>query len=102
MTVTLLYSITGLLIFLVGVCGLIFHPSLIRRTLALNVTGAGIFLFMVAQAYKGESTVPDPVPHGLVLTGIVIGASATALMLFLIGAIHSTSTRDDDSEDAAL
>ena len=99
MTVTLLYSITGLLIFLMGICGLIFHPSLIRRALALNVTASGIFLFMVAQAYKGEGEIPDPVPHGLVLTGIVIGAGATALMLFLIRLLSSTSKSSDNSRE---
>lgn len=97
MTVALLYSITGLLLFLMGICGLVFHRSLIRRALALNITASGIFLFIVAQAFKGEGGAPDPVPHGLVLTGIVIGASATALMLYLIGVATFVSESGDDS-----
>ena len=97
MTVTLLYSITGFLLFLMGICGLVFHHSLIRRALALNVTASGIFLFIVAQAFKGERALPDPVPHGLVLTGIVIGASATALMLYLIGVSRFVADSEDDS-----
>lgn len=99
MTVALLYSITGFLLFLMGICGLIFRRSLIRRALALNVTASGIFLFIVAQAYKGEGVPPDPVPHGLVLTGIVIGASATALMLYLIGVSQYVSSAHNDSGD---
>lgn len=97
MTVNLLYSITGFLLFVMGICGLVFHRSLIRRALALNITASGIFLFFVAQAFKGEGATPDPVPHGLVLTGIVIGASATALMLYLIGVLQSVSESEDDS-----
>jgi multicomponent Na+:H+ antiporter subunit C len=96
MTVTQLYSITGFLLFLIGVCGLIFHPSLLRKALALNITGGGVFLFMVAQAYKGEGSASDPVPHGLVLTGIVIGAGATALMLFLVGRLESLSSAESE------
>lgn len=96
MTVNLLYSITGLLIFFMGICGLMFHRSLVRQTLALNIAGAGIFLFLVAQAYKSDTVPPDPVPHGLVLTGIVISASATALMLFLIGVHQSVSKSSND------
>lgn len=97
MTVVLLYSITGFLLFLMGICGLVFRRSLIRRALALNITASGIFLFIVAQAYKGDGGVTDPVPHGLVLTGIVIGASATALMLYLIGVAQHVSMSGEDS-----
>lgn len=97
MTVALLYSITGFLLFLMGICGLVFRSSLIRRALALNITASGIFLFIVAQAYKGEGGLPDPVPHGLVLTGIVIGASATALMLYLIDVLRHVSPSDNGS-----
>jgi multicomponent Na+:H+ antiporter subunit C len=94
-------------LFLTGVFGLIFCPSLVRKALALNVTGAGIFLVLVAQAYNGAARAPDPVPHGLVLTGIVIAASATALLLFLITQLHAITghtsldeaTASDNDED---
>lgn len=101
MSGSLLYAATGLLVFLTGVFGLIFCPSLVRKALALNVTGAGIFLFLVAQAYNGPERAPDPVPHGLVLTGIVIAASATALMLFLITQLHAITGQTALDEAAA-
>lgn len=43
--------------------------------------GAGVFHVLIAVAYRGLDTPPDPVPHALVLTGIVVAVSATALAL---------------------
>ena len=51
--------------------------------LAINVCGAGVFLVFVALAYRGPGLAPDPVPHALVLTGIVVAVSATALAVAL-------------------
>lgn len=45
--------------------------------------GAGVFHVLVAVAYRGLDTAPDPVPQALVLTGIVVAVSATALALTL-------------------
>ncbi len=45
--------------------------------------GAGVFHILVAVAYRGTETAPDPVPQALVLTGIVVAVSATALALTL-------------------
>jgi multicomponent Na+:H+ antiporter subunit C len=43
--------------------------------------GAGVFHILVGIAYRGIEAPPDPVPHALVLTGIVVAVSATALAL---------------------
>jgi multicomponent Na+:H+ antiporter subunit C len=43
--------------------------------------GAGVFHVLIAVAYRGLDTNPDPVPHALVLTGIVVAVSATAMAL---------------------
>jgi hypothetical protein len=51
--------------------------------LAINVMGAGVFMMLIAVAYRGPDLAPDPVPHALVLTGIVVAVSATALALAL-------------------
>jgi multicomponent Na+:H+ antiporter subunit C len=37
----------------------------------------------VAIAYRGPAQAPDALPHALVLTGIVVAVSATALALAL-------------------
>jgi multicomponent Na+:H+ antiporter subunit C len=49
----------------------------------LNVSGAGVFLVFVSLAYQGDSLPVDPIPHALVLTGLVVAISATALALAL-------------------
>jgi multicomponent Na+:H+ antiporter subunit C len=56
---------------------------LLLRLLALNVCGAGVFLIFIAIAYSGVELMADPVPHALVLTGIVVAVSATAMALAL-------------------
>ncbi len=69
--------------FLLGVWSFLVHEPLLRKLIALNVMGAGVFHILVAVAYRGTETAPDPVPHALVLTGIVVAVSATALALAL-------------------
>jgi len=56
---------------------------LLTRLLALNVCGAGVFLIFVAISYRGNLEAADPIPHALVLTGIVVAVSATAMALAL-------------------
>lgn len=83
MTTQLLYALTGIMLMAVGLRGALVHAALLRQVLALNVMGAGVFLILVSLAYRGIGVAPDPVPHALVLTGIVVAVSATALALAL-------------------
>ena len=82
MTFTI-YAPCGVLLFVLGLRGLIVLPHLMRRILAFNVMGSGAFLFLVSLADRNASA-PDPVPQALVLTGIVVSVSITALALALI------------------
>jgi multicomponent Na+:H+ antiporter subunit C len=45
---------------------------------------SGIFLVLIGLARQVPSPLPDPVPHAMVLTGIVVSVSATAFALVLI------------------
>jgi multicomponent Na+:H+ antiporter subunit C len=83
MTAQLLYGGAGLLLFALGIWSFLVHEPLLRKIIALNVTGAGVFHVLIAVAYRGDAAPPDPVPHALVLTGIVVAVSATALALNL-------------------
>ena len=78
-----IYGLTGVVLFALGLRGALLHRSLLGRVLAINICGAGVFLVFVALAYRGSELTPDPVPHALVLTGIVVAVSATALALAL-------------------
>ena len=78
-----IYAPCGVALFVLGLRGLIVLPHLIRRVLAFNVMGSGTFLFLVSLADR-EPAAADPVPQALVLTGIVVSVSITALALALI------------------
>ena len=45
---------------------------------------SGVFLVLVALAGRHLNTLPDPVPLAMVITGIVVTVSSTALALVLI------------------
>jgi multicomponent Na+:H+ antiporter subunit C len=77
-----LYAYAGAALFCIGMHAVIVHAHLLRKILACNVMGSGVFLALVALAQRGGAGV-DPVPHALVLTGIVVAVSATALALAL-------------------
>jgi multicomponent Na+:H+ antiporter subunit C len=92
MTSVTLYSLAGAGLFALGLWGLTRPVSALRRLLAVNVMGIGVFMVLVAQAYNGDAP-PDPVPHAMVLTGIVVAVSATALGVAL------ARRAEEDEED---
>ena len=83
-----LYALLGVALFVLGLHALIVHRHLLRKILAINVMGSGVFLVLVALADRNQPASPDPVPHAMVLTGIVVAVSATALALILMQKIN--------------
>ncbi len=79
-----LYALVGIGLFNLGLYALIIYPHLLRKILAINVMGSGVFLVLVALAARTGGAAPDPVPHAMVITGIVVAVSATALALTLM------------------
>ena len=98
MTTGLLYALTGAILFSLGLYGLIVHAHLLRKILAFNIMGSGCFLVLVGLAQRGGQT--DPVPHALVLTGIVVAVSATAFALVLMRQLYVASGRCTLPDDA--
>lgn len=95
------YALIGVGLFTLGLYALIVYPHLLRKILAINVMGSGVFLVLVALAARVEG-MPDPVPHAMVITGIVVAVSATALALALMIRIRDASARvvlNDESLD---
>lgn len=84
-----------------GTYGLIVNPAPLRKILAFNLVGTGVFLLFGAIARRGAAAGfgGDPVPQALVITGIVVAFSATALavalLLRLAEAAGSASLADD-------
>ena len=92
MITILLYSLTGLILFAMGLITLIIHSHPLRKILAVNVMSTGVFLVLVSTAYRPWSQGDvDPVPHAMVLTGIVVSVSVTALALLLACRVQETS-----------
>ncbi len=92
----LLFSLAGIGLFGIGLRATLLQQMLLPRLLALNVCGAGVFLIFIAIAYRGIELVADPLPHALVLTGIVVAVSATAMALALGRRLQELDQELDD------
>jgi multicomponent Na+:H+ antiporter subunit C len=70
----------------VGLFGLITNPEPLRKILAFNLVGSGVFLIFGAIARRGASVGlgGDPVPQALVITAIVVAFAGTALAIALL------------------
>lgn len=96
---SLLYALTGLLLFFLALYGLIVRVHLVQKIIATNIMAAGVFMILIAMAAR--HTPPDPVPHAMVLTGIVVAVALTAFALVLavrIREITGKCTLAEDSE----
>lgn len=92
------YAVTGAILIGLGLYGLIAAPALLRRIVAFNVVGSGVFLMFGALGWHEGR--PDPVPQALIITGIVVALSASALAVGLIVA-HARATGRQVLEDDA-
>jgi multicomponent Na+:H+ antiporter subunit C len=84
MTVPILYALVGVALFCISLHAVIVVTDTLRKVLAVNVMSSGVFLVLVALARSVPGPTPDPVPHAMVITGIVVAVSATALAIVLI------------------
>ena len=77
----------------IGLYGFVVHANLLRRLLAFNVIGSGIFLMLGAAGDRVPRAGADPVPQALIITGIVVALSATALgVALLVAYARATGT----------
>jgi multicomponent Na+:H+ antiporter subunit C len=81
-----LFGLCGATLVGIGLFVVITHADLLRRVVSFNILGAGIFLVFGAVARRGAGAgfETDPVPQALVITGIVVAFSATALAIALL------------------
>jgi len=89
MTALTFYALTGAALFGIGFYGLIAARHLLRRIVAFNLIGSGLFLFLGTAGMRGGAS--DPVPQALIITGIVVALSASALAVGLVVAQARTS-----------
>jgi multicomponent Na+:H+ antiporter subunit C len=69
-----------------GLYGLITNPQPLRKIIAFNLLGSGVFLLFGVIGRRGAAAGVgnDPVPQALVITGVVVAFSATALAIALL------------------
>lgn len=86
----------AVLLFAIGFANLLLQKNLIKKIIGLNFMDTGTYLFLAEKGYIAGRVAPivvdgvqdvnkyiNPIPSGLVLTGIVVSVSVTALMLSL-------------------
>ena len=100
MSVETLVALCACLLIGIGLYGLIVLPHPLRKLVAFNIMGSGVFVLFGALAKRGAAAgmLADPVPQALLITAIVVAFAATAvavaLLLRLIEATGSASLAD--------
>jgi multicomponent Na+:H+ antiporter subunit C len=94
-----LYGLAAALLFWIGFYGIITGRELLRKIMALNIMGGGVFLLLISVARRNFIDYADPVPHAMVLTGIVVALSATAFAIALARKIAQLTGRTTLQED---
>jgi len=92
MSLPLIYGAAGVALFFLGTYALFAYAHLLRKILAANIMGSGVFMVFIAMAGRTPGA-PDPVPHAMVLTGIVVTVAFTSVALALAVRIARASGR---------
>jgi multicomponent Na+:H+ antiporter subunit C len=92
------YGLTSVALLAIAAYSVVAQGNLIRKVLALNILGSSTFLLLVAIAGRDGPDGPDPVPHAMVLTGIVVAVSTTAFALALVRRLHAETGLDHLAE----
>ena len=94
---------------------MLLNKNLIKKIIGMDIMDTAVYLFLASQGYIKGRTVPivvdgiqsveayiNPIPAGLVLTGIVVSVSVTALMLALTVRLYRQYHTLDIDEITAL
>ncbi len=89
-------EVAAVILFGIGFTTLLLHKNMIKKIIGLNIMDTAVYLFLASMGYIEGRLAPiivngvtdktkyiNPIPSGLVLTGIVVSVSVTALMLGL-------------------
>ena len=97
-----LAGLTGAALVGFGLYGLLTDPHPLRKILAFNILGSGVFLMFGIIARKGAAAgfAADPVPQAMVITGIVVAFAASALAVALVLRLFSETGQVTLNPDA--
>ncbi len=86
----------AVLLFAIGFCLLLLDRNIVKKIIGMNIMDTALYLFLASMGYidgrlspivqngiTSMETYVNPLPSGLVLTGIVVSVSVSALMLSL-------------------
>lgn len=89
-------EIAAMILFGIGFTVLLLDKNMIKKIIGFSMTDSAVYLFLAAKGYIKGRTAPivvdgvtsmeeyiNPIPAGLVLTGIVVSVACSAVMLAL-------------------
>lgn len=108
-------EVAAMLLFGIGFSNLLLQKNLIKKIIGLNIMDSAVYLFLAEKGYIAGRVAPivkdgvqsaeayiNPVPSGLVLTGIVVSVSVSALLLSLTIRLYGRYHTLDLDEISAL
>ena len=108
-------ELTALMLFGIGFTMLLMDRHLVKKIIGFSMMDSGIYLFLASYGYIESRLSPiyaegvtdasayvNPLPADLVLTGIVVGVSVTAVMLGLAVRLYRRYHTLDIDEIAEL
>ena len=97
------FAITSVILFVTGFVNMMLHPNLIKKIVSFHIMDSATFLMLASRgmiAGRAAAILTDggadpslyvnPIPAGLVLTGIVVSVSVSAFSLALVQRIYGT------------
>lgn len=96
------YEVAAVILFGIGFLNLLLQHNLVKKVIGFGIMDSAIYLFLASQGFIEGGIAPilvgagpanaadyiNPVPAGLVLTGIVVSVSVTAFSLALIQRLY--------------
>ena len=95
------YEAAAMILFGIGFTTLLLQKNMIKKVIGINIMDTAVYLFLAAKGYITGRTAPivvdgitsmqhyiNPIPSGLVLTGIVVSVSVSAFFLALIQRLY--------------
>ena len=97
------FAIASVILFVTGFVNMMVHPNLIKKIVSFNIMDSAAFLMLASRGMIAGRTAAiltdggadtslyvNPIPAGLVLTGIVVSVSVSAFSLALVQRVYGT------------
>jgi len=98
------YQIVAVLLYCIGFMCMFINRNLVKKVIGLNISIVAVYMFLATKGFVHGRVAPiialddihnvsvyayaNPIPAGMILTGIVISFSVTAFSLALIVRLH--------------